>query len=134
MSECRPRFWLCRIYVCMSVLTMSGIGLLDSNSQHHDSLNTDGMGGAAALTYLTAASLVGILDTIGHDLLGWRSWLALTIRRFRFLWCMALTVGMMALIFANVRWGDVQPLIARYALDASFALFVGVADIWTRRR
>lgn len=133
MKDFKPRFWLCRLYACMGVMVTAGIGLSDPTSKHHESLTADGAGGAFALFVLVGFSLLTLIDTIAHDLFGARQCLFLNLRRFRFLWLMGMATGLLGLILVNVQSGEFEPVAWRYLLDASFATFLAVADVKTRR-
>lgn len=130
----RPRFWLCRLYLCLSIMATAGIGLMDPTGKHYESLSSDGVGGAAAFTVLLCACLVGLTDTIGHDLMGFKKCTFHTLRRFRFLWLMVLAVGVLALAVPQVKWSGVEPVVIRYALDCLFAFWLAAADLLTRAR
>lgn len=131
----RERFWLCRLYLCGSILLAVAIGLIDPGSQHYmNGLNADSLNGKVSVLWLGAFAILEAIDTIGHDLLGIRTCTFRNLRRYRFLWLMVLVVGLTALIFQNAQWGSIEPVAWRYALDAMFALALVVLDIWTRRR
>lgn len=132
MSD-QPRFWFCRIYTCLGVMVTAGIGLTDPTSKHHESLSADGAGGAVALLVLVGFSLITLVDTIAHDLLGARQCLFLNLRRFRFLWLMGMATGLVGLILVNVQEGVFEPVAWRYLLDASFATALAILDVKTRR-
>lgn len=129
----KPRFWLCRLYLCASVIVVACIGLFDADSQHSFVLDASGSGGATASTFLLWFCALGLADTIGHDLLRQRLCVFQHIRRFRFLWLMGLAIGLTTLILTNVRWGYVDMVVVRYALDAVFAIVLAVSDLRTRR-
>jgi hypothetical protein len=133
MACASPRFWLCRLYLCASVVVVAGLGAFDSTSQHSYALDASGAGGVTASAFLLWFCFLGVTDTIGHDLLGLRSCVFLHIRRFRFMWLMGLAIGLTALILANVRWGYVDMVIIRYALDAAVAIALAASDLRTRR-
>lgn len=128
-----PRFWLCRLYLCASVALVAATGIFDPNSAHSYVLDTSNPGGASASAFLLWFCLLGVVDTIGHDLLRLRLCVFLHIRRFRFLWLMGLAIGLTALILVNVRWGFADMVVARYALDAAIAIALAVSDLRTRR-
>lgn len=125
-----PRFWLTRVYVCASVLVTAAMG---ASEPAHKTLNIDTFGGVAAIGCLAAFGIAGLLDTIGHDLLGRRECTFQKLRRFRFLWLMGLATGLTALLLPAARWGAAEPTLARYALDAIAALVLAALDIQTRR-
>lgn len=127
-----PRYWLCRLYLCASVMFAMGVGLYDPTSQHSQGLNLATFGGCVALTYLFSACIIGLVDTIGHDLLGVRQCMFRNLRRFRFLWLMALAMGLMMLILVDVRWGYPDPVAMRYAIDAIVAFTIAVLDLRDR--
>lgn len=129
----KHRFWLCRIYLCLSVMLVAGIGATDVGSAHHWAFDPTATSGAAAALFLFWFCILGLVDTIGHDLIGLRTCVFLNIRRFRFLWLMAMAVGLTTLILVNARWGVVDSTALRYALDASVALALAVSDLRTRR-
>lgn len=129
-----PRFWLCRIYLCLSVLATVGIGLADPSGKHYESMSGDGLGGAAAFAWLAGACIVGLVDTIGYDLLGSRRCIPTFLRRFRFLWLMVLAVGVLSLAVPQTKWSGVEPVVIRYALDCFFALACAIGDLATRVR
>lgn len=133
MSNTPPRFWLCRLYLCASVVVVACLGAFDPTSQHSYVLDASGAGGITASAFLLWFCILGAADTIGHDLLGLRSCVFLHIRRFRFMWLMGLAIGLTALILANVRWGHVDMVIVRYALDAVVATALAASDLRTRR-
>lgn len=130
----KPRFWLCRIYLCLSVLATAGIGLADPTGKHYESMSGDGMGGAAAFSVLVIAAVVGLLDTIGYDLLRLRRCIPNFLRRFRFLWLMVLAVGVLSLAVPQTKWSGVEPVVFRYLLDCFFALACTIGDLTTRAR
>jgi hypothetical protein len=131
----RERFWLCRLYVCLSVLLAVVLGWTDPDSQHYiNGLNYETLNGRAASVSLAFCAIWGVLDTIFHDLLKARACIFTQIRRFRYLWLMGLVIGLTALIHQNLVSGYVMPVILRYGLDAMFALFIACRDPWTHRQ
>lgn len=120
------RFWLTRLYLCLSVAISVFIG-------SHEEFNVSHLGGAAATTFLLWFCAVGLVDTIGHDLMGRRECLFKKLRRFRFLWLMCMATGLVALTLENARWGVVDSEMLRYALDAILALVLAALDIQVRR-
>lgn len=130
----KPRFWLCRIYLCLSVLTTASIGLADPTGKHYESMSSDGVGGAGAFAWLAAACVVGLVDTIGYDLLRSRRCIPTFLRRFRFLWLMVLAVGVLSLAVPQTKWSGVEPVVFRYLLDCFFALACTIGDLTTRVR
>lgn len=130
----KARYWLCRLYLCASVIFAMSVGLYDPTSQHSQGLNIQTFGGCLAVTYLFAACAIGLIDTIGHDLLGVRLCMFRNLRRFRFLWLMALATGLMILILVDVRWGYPDPVALRYAIDAIVASAIAVLDLRERMR
>lgn len=128
-----PRFWLCRIYLCLSVILVAAVGMTDPTSRHHWVFDPSMSGGAAAGVFLFWFSILGLVDTIGHDLIGLRTCVFQNIRRFRFLWLMALAIGLTALILVNTQWIVMESTTLRYALDASIAIALAVSDLRTRR-
>jgi len=131
----RERFWLCRLYLCGSVLLSVVIGWTDPDSQHYiNGLNYETLNGRAASLSLAFCAILGLLDTIFHDLLKARACIFTQIRRFRYLWLMGLVIGLTALIHQNLVSGFVMPVIWRYGLDAIFALFIACRDPWTHQR
>lgn len=124
-----PRYWLARTLICGSVLVTAIIGKVDTTSQHHDSLSTDGLGGSFAATALIGLGITGLLDVIFNRgkprLVG--------LWRFRFLIYLGMAFALLALVFANVAHGAVEPLIFRYLLDATGALAVACLDLKARR-
>lgn len=125
-----PRFWLTRVYMCASVLVTAAMGAYEPE---HRVLNTDTLGGISAILCLVAFGFAGLLDTIGHDLMGRRECVFTQIRRYRYCWLMGLATGLTALLLPAARWGAAEPMLARYALDAVAALVLAVLDIQTRR-
>ena len=125
-----PRFWLTRLYVCTSVLVTAAMGAAEPA---HKVLNPDTFGGISAIMCLVAFGLAGLLDTIGHDLMGRRECTFTKLRRYRFFWLMGLATGLTALLLPAARWGAPEPTLARYALDAVAALVLAALDIQTRR-
>lgn len=119
------RFWLTRVYLCLSVAASVFVG--------HEEFNVSHVGGAAAATLLLWCCGIGLADTIGHDLMGRRECLFKKLRRFRFLWLMSTAVGLVALTLENARWGVVDSDMLRYALDAALALVLAALDIQVRR-
>ena len=118
-----------------SVLLSVSIGLTDETSQHYmNGLNFESFNGQASVFWLAAMATLGAVDIIAYDLLGLRTWAILNLRRYRFAGLMILVWGLMALIFQNARWGSIEPVAWRYALDASGALLLTGLDLWTRKR
>lgn len=133
-SRGQERFWLCRLYLCASVLFALGVGLYDPTSQHSQGLNVRTVGGCMAVVYLLSACIVGLVDTIGHDLLGARLCMFRNLRRFRFLWLMALATGLTILILIDVRWGYADTVAMRYGIDATVASLIAALDLRERMR
>lgn len=125
-----PRFWLTRVYVCASVLVTTAMG---AAAPAYRALNLDTFGGISATLLLMVFGFAGLLDTIGHDLLGRRECTFQKLRRYRFLWLMGLATGLTALMLPAARWGAFEPTLARYALDAVVALSLAALDLQTRR-
>lgn len=125
-----PRFWLTRLYVCASALTTVAMGLYEPSSLP---VNHETIGGISAILFLSVAGFVGLADTIGHDLMGRRECTFQKLRRFRFLWLMALATCLTAMLLPAARWSASDPTHARFALDALAALALAVLDIQTRR-
>lgn len=131
----RERFWMCRLYICISALLAVGVGIFDPESQHHiNGLNAESFNGKAAVVSLASCAIWGLLDTIGHDLLGLRQCAFRQLRRFRYLWLMGLVIGLMGLIYQNIQSGYVMSVVLRYGLDAMFALAIACLDPWTQKR
>lgn len=123
------RFWLTRLYLCLSVLVSAVVGAASS----HEAFSLHNLGGAAATTLLLWFCAVGLIDTIGHDLMGRRECLFKKLRRFRFLWLMSMATGLIALTLENARWGMVDSEMLRYVLDAILASVLAALDIQVRR-
>jgi len=131
----RDRFWLCRLYLCSSVLLTVVIGLADPGSQHHiNGLNTESINGQVSVLWLGVVAILTAIDTIATDLLGVRTCTFRNLRRYRFLLLMVLAVGLTAMIFQTAQWGSIESVAWRYGLDAMFALGLVGLDLWTRRR
>lgn len=123
------RYWLARTLVCGSALITAGIGKLDPTSQHYESLISDGMNGNAASSCLTVLGLLGLLDVLTN-----RTKVRLEpLWKFRFLIYLGIAFAQGALAFANTRWGQVEPVIARYTFDFIAAVTIAVLDLRARR-
>lgn len=123
------RFWFTRLYLCLSVLISAVVGVVNEAG----AFNVSNLGGAAAATCLLWFCAVGLVDTIGHDLMGRRECTFKKLRRFRFLWLMAMAIGLTALTLEGARWGAVDWEMTRYVLDAAVSLALAALDIQTRR-
>ena len=124
-----PRYWLARTFVCGSALITAGIGKLDITSQHYESLISDGVNGVAAGGILAVLGLVGLLDVIFN-----RTQVRLKpLWTFRFLIYLGIAFAQGALAFANTRWGEVEPVVARYTFDFICAVAIACLDLKARR-
>jgi len=115
-------YWLTRLYVCASVMVTVMVALFDPSSQHHQSMLSDGVGGKFAIITLGAVAFVGLFDVIWSDLR--KSNRLSIIKRHRYLLFLLMAMGQASLILVNVRYGIIEPLIARYSLDALMATLV----------
>lgn len=132
MQKERPRFTRTRIYLCLSVLLSVLIGVADDNSQHHYSINTTTLEGSSAFGLLLVAALLGLIDTIGHDLMGFRQCFFRNLCKLRFMWLIALAMSLVSLILQGTFYNDPNWSMARYALDAIFALSIAGSDLWDK--
>lgn len=130
-----------RAYVSLSVGVTAAVAMLDPTSQHRRAFEGD----LAALTVPAVIGMValllvataGVLDVVINDLLPERFTITST-HRHRHVVFMVMAIGQVALMWqvARANPGDWPPVLARYALDAAFAVGIavcGVRDHYFRR-
>lgn len=131
-----------RAYVSLSVGVTAAIAMLDPSSQHREAFE----GGALFLTstaligmaFLLAIGIAGFADVVINDLLPERYTIDST-HRHRHVVFMLMAFGQVALMWqvARTHPDELPPVLARYALDAVFAVGIavcGVVDHYRRRR
>lgn len=130
-----------RAYVSLSVGVTAAIAIFDPTSQHREAFEGGASlltaPGAVAMLALLLVATAGVLDVVINDLLPERFTIDAT-HRHRHVVFMLMAIGQVGLMWQVVRAnpGDWPPVLARYALDAAFAVGIavcGVRDHYFRR-
>ncbi|QHI99373.1 hypothetical protein GT347_16135 [Xylophilus rhododendri] len=123
-----------RAYVSLSVGVTAAIAIFDPTRQHREAFEGGAslltLGSLASMAFLLAIALAGALDVVINDLLPERFSIDST-HRHRHVVFMLMAIGQVALMWLMVKAnpGEWPPVLARYVLDAAFAVGIAIAGV-----